>query len=135
MDGSLVNRTTLPYIASASAVALTVAGLGYFVRTGSRQTLLTPPGPKALPIIGNLLDIPQDEPWLRYSEWFQEHGENEILTDYSPFLYMFTGDVVYIKILNMSLLFLGSFEAATDLLDRKSTTYSDRLQFVMVNEL
>jgi hypothetical protein len=46
-----------------------------------------------------------------------------------------TGDVIHVKVLNMSFLILGSFEAATDLLDRKSTIYSDRLQFVMMAEL
>ena len=33
-----------------------------------------PPGPRPLPIIGNLLDVPQKSPWLRYHEWSKTYG-------------------------------------------------------------
>jgi hypothetical protein len=87
MDGPLVSKKLLPYIASVSAVALTVVGLRRFLRIGSRQTLLTPPGPKPLPVIGNLLDFPQEEPWLKYSEWIQEHGTEEAFDAFLPLTY------------------------------------------------
>ena len=34
-----------------------------------------PPGPKGLPIIGNLLEMPTDKPWLVYNEWSKTYGE------------------------------------------------------------
>ena len=35
-----------------------------------------PPGPKGLPLIGNILDIPQSHEWLTYSKWAQQWGKN-----------------------------------------------------------
>lgn len=36
--------------------------------------LLVPPGPKPLPIIGNLLDMPQSKPWETLTAWGREYG-------------------------------------------------------------
>ena len=34
-----------------------------------------PPGPKPLPIIGNLLDMPSYKPWETFSVWKQRWGK------------------------------------------------------------
>lgn len=33
-----------------------------------------PPGPKPLPVIGNLFDVPTDPQWLGYSSLSQKYG-------------------------------------------------------------
>jgi hypothetical protein len=39
-----------------------------------RRGLPYPPGPRPLPLIGNLLDIPKEFSWLSYSQLSKKHG-------------------------------------------------------------
>lgn len=34
-----------------------------------------PPGPKPLPVIGNILDIPTEYQWRVYGEWKKTYGQ------------------------------------------------------------
>lgn len=42
-----------------------------------------PPGPPRLPILGNALQIPQVQTWLKLSEWAKTYGERSWCTLYS----------------------------------------------------
>jgi hypothetical protein len=35
-----------------------------------------PPGPTGLPIIGSLLDINNERPWITYGKWASQYGES-----------------------------------------------------------
>lgn len=53
----------------------------------------------------------------------------------APVLIMIIGDVVYLQVFRQPIVVLNSLEAAQDLLDKRSHIYSDRPNFVLLNEL
>ncbi|TFK48003.1 cytochrome P450 [Heliocybe sulcata] len=105
--------TVLP--ALAVAVLVTVWVLSSRTR---RRGLPLPPGPKGLPLIGNLLDFPATFQWLAFDKWHKQYG-----------------DIVYLNLAGQSVVVLGSPEAASAFFDKKSAVYSDRPRMVMLNEL
>ncbi|KAJ2923050.1 hypothetical protein H1R20_g961, partial [Candolleomyces eurysporus] len=71
--------------------------------------LWLPLGLKRLPVIGNLLDLPQEQPWEEYHRMLQWYG-----------------DIMYLEALGQPIVVLDSLSRATDLYDKRGATYSDR---------
>ena len=120
----------------ASSVVLT---LTWVVTRPARKY---PPGPKGLPIIGNVLDIPRGgNEWDAYAELSKQYGNvfftfllflRTLLTQ----IYLHVGsDILYFSTLGASVVVLNSFEAARDLLDKKGALYSSRPRLVMLKEM
>ncbi|KAG1874873.1 cytochrome P450 [Suillus subluteus] len=77
-----------------------------------------PPGPRGWPLIGNVLDMPRIKPWLAFTEWGQKYG-----------------DITHIEVLGRHIVVLNSVKTVMDMLDSKSTLYSDRPVLPMAGEL
>ncbi|KAI6017138.1 cytochrome P450 [Pisolithus marmoratus] len=77
-----------------------------------------PPGPKRLPFIGNLLDMPSVKQWLTFSDWADKFG-----------------DMIHLEILGQHIVILNSVDAAVEMLEKKSSIYSDRPVVPMGGEL
>ncbi|KAF9064431.1 cytochrome P450 [Rhodocollybia butyracea] len=79
-----------------------------------------PPGPKKLPILGNLFDIPRKGfIWLDYIEMCRKYDS----------------DIIHLGALGNSIIILDSAQAVSDLLEKRSSLYSSRPNSVMLNEL
>lgn len=91
-----------------------------FVSIRRRSSFLWkyPPGPRPLPLIGNVLQLPVERPEERFSEWGSRYG-----------------DVVYIRLFQQPIVILNSLRAARDILEKRGAIYSDRPRFVLFSEL
>ncbi|KAJ7649568.1 cytochrome P450 [Mycena polygramma] len=106
-DTSTMHFLLLPLV-------LGVATVTYYLL----KALKRPPGPPALPLIGNLLQMPKNYEWKTYAQWSKQYG-----------------DVVYLEILGQPIVVLHSLTAAHDLLNQRSAIYSSRPRLVMAGEL
>ncbi|KAI0041989.1 cytochrome P450 [Auriscalpium vulgare] len=104
------------------AAGLCILTLVLFVsrRMRSQQFHLRfPPGPKRLPLVGNLFDLPQSHEWRTYRKWAQDYG----------------WDVLHCDVFGSHLLVVNSAAAAEDLFDKRASLYSDRPQMRALNEI
>ncbi|PPQ85587.1 hypothetical protein CVT25_000031, partial [Psilocybe cyanescens] len=93
----------------------------YLRRNNARSLshLPLPPGPKGLPLIGNLRDVPTSFAWKTYHKWCKELDT----------------DILYLNVAGTSIVVLDSAEAVLELCEKRSSIYSDRARMPMINEL
>ncbi|KAI8996249.1 cytochrome P450 [Trametes punicea] len=84
-----------------------------------RKRRCLPPGPKGLPILGNIFDVPKEFEWLAYEQWGRE----------------FRSDIIYLNLAGTPVIVVNSAQAAHDLFEKRSALYSDRTRMPMLNEL
>ncbi|PIL22693.1 cytochrome P450 [Ganoderma sinense ZZ0214-1] len=68
-----------------------------------------PPGPRGLPILGNLFDLPKASPWVGYREMSKKYG-----------------NLVCLQVLGRSILLIHDPKIASDLLEKRSVVNSSR---------
>ncbi|KAL0579343.1 hypothetical protein V5O48_002676 [Marasmius crinis-equi] len=91
--------------------------LWWLVSRRERRKLPPSPG-RALPIIGHLHLFPRDNAWLKFTEWSRQ-----------------LGPVFHLNLAGQDVVVLGTHKAAADLLDRRSSIYSDRARNYVAGEL
>ncbi|PBK94425.1 cytochrome P450 [Armillaria gallica] len=76
-----------------------------------------PPGPRGLPLIGNLLEL-RGKQWLTFTELGRKYG-----------------DLMYFNVAGQPLVFLNSQKVAADLLDRRAGKFSDRPRNIVASDI
>ncbi|KAJ7731602.1 cytochrome P450 [Mycena metata] len=97
----------LPFALCAAALVLMIY---YVYRRSIRSNLPLPPGPKKLPFIGNIFDLPPESMWETYTAWGRK----------------FNSDIIHVSLAGQSVVVLLSSTATDDLLEKRSAIYSDR---------
>jgi hypothetical protein len=117
--------TYLTSIVHAFAFLLLFAAIQAIRDYRRRKGLPYPPGPRRLPIIGNLLDIPGLFSWLAYTKYSETYGAISFFGR-SPVLTRKTGDVLSFHTLGQVIVVLNTAKATRDLLEKRGAIYSDR---------
>lgn len=101
-----------------------------------RSSTPYPPGPKPVPVLGNIRDLTSKELWLTAKKWAGEFGtRHATYIRYSSTHMLHIGSVCYLHICGQGLVFLNTPEAAFELLDKRGSIYSDKPHLVMGGEL
>ncbi|KAF8970100.1 cytochrome P450 [Flammula alnicola] len=94
-------------------------GLFLFKYSTKKHNLPLPPGPRKLPLIGNLLDVPSKFEWEAFQAWGKEYDS----------------DIIHLNVAGTSIIVLNSLKAAYDLMDKRSSIYSSRPKFTLIKNL
>ncbi|KAK1231056.1 hypothetical protein PQX77_005832 [Marasmius sp. AFHP31] len=76
-----------------------------------------PPGPKGLPLVGNVLDMPNGQEWKTFAEWGRTYG-----------------GICSVSLMGQPMIIVNSADIMAEL-DKKSSIYSDRPRLEMGGEL
>ena len=99
-----------------------------WLRDGARPPY--PPGPTRYPLIGSVLELPRDVPMFKgfvsiaktFSRWptpTEGHRAKGVAVSDT--------DVLYMKLFSTDLIILNSSEATSNLVEKRSNAYSDRV--------
>ncbi|KAG2140996.1 cytochrome P450 [Suillus clintonianus] len=103
---------------SSGMIILFVAAVTIYFYCRRRSRLPLPPGPPSKFFTGNAHQLPKKEPWRMYATWAESYGP-----------------IFSFRVPNRQFIVLNSLKSATELLDSRATTYSDRPKIWMFTEL
>ncbi|KIY69829.1 cytochrome P450 [Cylindrobasidium torrendii FP15055 ss-10] len=84
----------------------------------ARKTLNKPPGPRGLPLVGNIFDMPKGRPWEGFAEMSKKYG---------PMISLTIGPTTIIVV--------NTFGKTKELFDKKGSVYPSRPTMYMCGEL
>ncbi|KAG8948166.1 hypothetical protein FRC04_009965 [Tulasnella sp. 424] len=107
MSSQLAQQSSTVHLALGGGAALALFFLGQYWT--SKRRLSYPPGPRPLPIIGNLLDMPTSKFIATWNKFKKQYGP-----------------LTFLDVAGRPYLILNSLEVAKDIFDTRGAIYSDR---------
>ncbi|KAI1790237.1 cytochrome P450 [Ganoderma leucocontextum] len=103
-------------LTAASACAIAAIALTLLLTRNRlrKSSLHLPPGPKGFPLIGNVLAMPRTDLGPRFARMGDRYG-----------------DIIYMDVLGQPMIVVNSYEVASELLDKRSATFSGRPRLMM----
>jgi hypothetical protein len=118
--------TSLTFLVSLFSVLLFLASIWTIHAHRRHGGLPYPPGPRPLPILGNLLDVPKVFSWLAYTRLSKTYGAGTSLFCRTSFLTAMPGDILSFRVFGKIIVVLNSAKVAKDLLEKNGDIYYDR---------
>lgn len=111
---------TLLYILIALAAV-------WIIASRKRQRHRYPPGPKGLPIIGNVFDVPMENGWVVYRDWARQYGKCIWAARLSSSQSLPPdSDIIHLQALGKHIIVINGAAASKELLDKRTHTYSHK---------
>ncbi|TBU25958.1 cytochrome P450 [Dichomitus squalens] len=106
------------FLLVVSVIALSVITLVFPDLFGNLTGPPLPPGPRPKLLAGNVHQVPRVEPWKTYADWAKKYGQ-----------------IFLLRVFGQKIIVLNSHSAVADLLESRSSIYSDRPRVWMYKEL
>lgn len=115
----MINMATTDFATTFTALGfIGLSVLIYTLQVKKHAPAPLPPGPKGLPLLGNIVDLPRSQPWVTFANWGEIYG-----------------GIVHVSALGQSIIVLNDAQYALDMLDKKGRLYSDRPTLMMAGRL
>jgi hypothetical protein len=105
----------------------------HYTRRSKQPSL--PPGPRGLPFVGNIFDVPSDDIWLKFAELGDVWGMSSSSRPHSSARHKATGGISSLSVLGQTMVIVNSLKVAEDLLDVRGANFSERPVIPMGGEL
>lgn len=130
--------STVDVLAVAIAGGISIA-IAYRSWQSNKRRGPLPPGPRGLPLLGNMADLPDSQPWVALAKLGEIYGASFAtdlsLVDCVDHSHFFAGGIVYLSIVGTDIVVLNNAEYAHNMLVKKSRIYSDRPVLTMAGTL
>ncbi|KAI0792429.1 cytochrome P450 monooxygenase [Abortiporus biennis] len=112
------NPTYVGFLQTPGLIAALVVAYYFILHVSRRDTRKYPPGPKPLPVLGNVHQLPLEYQESAFADWGKKYG-----------------GILYAHIFRTPTIVINSVDIAHDILDKRWKNYSDRPRFVMLAEM